>query len=361
MAALRWWLAALVVTVAACGRPDGIVVGAKNFTEQRVLGELVAQTAEAAGIPVTRRFDLGGTFVCDAALRSGELDTYVEYTGTALTAVLKDPPDTDPARVRERVAAAYAPAGLEWLPPLGFDNTFALVVRGDEAPRTISEAVPVARGWRAGFGYEFQTRPDGYPALERVYGLAFKEIRTMDLGLLYRALGERQVDLGVGSATDGLIESMKLRVLADDRHAFPPYEAAPVVRTDTLQRHPQLRDALSRLGGTLDAATMRRLNYAVDGEHQDVGAVVRAWRSQHPAPPAPGAACDAGRGLASSGPCSACASSADRRSVRSRPTPVRHVRSPASCCAGGSASSMAAARSGSWGSSPTRCSPAAAR
>src|SRR5262249_47008784 len=137
------------------GRGDGMVVGAKNFTEQRVLGELVAQTAEASGVPVTRRFDLGGTFVCDAALRAGEVDAYVEYTGTALTAVLKEPPDTDPGRVFDRVAAAYRSAGLEWLRPLGFDNTFALVVRGETPERTLSEAVPDARGWRAGFGYEF--------------------------------------------------------------------------------------------------------------------------------------------------------------------------------------------------------------
>jgi len=271
-------LVALALAMGACGRPDGIVVGAKNFTEQRVLGELVAQTAEAVGLSTTRRFDLGGTFVCDAALRSGELDVYVEYTGTALTAVVKDPPDTDPARVRARVAAAYAPAGLEWLPPLGFDNTFALVVRPDETPRTISAAVPDARRWRAGFGYEFQSRPDGYPALARVYGLAFAQIRTMDLGLLYRALVDRNVDLVVGNATDGTIGSLGLRVLEDDKHAFPPYEAAPVVRTDTLARHPPLRDALVALGGTLTADTKRRLNQAVDGEHRDVATVVREWR-----------------------------------------------------------------------------------
>ncbi|MGH7895728.1 MAG: glycine betaine ABC transporter substrate-binding protein [Candidatus Binatia bacterium] len=276
---MRRGLGVAFAVLVACGGPDGIVVGAKNFTEQRVLGELVAQAAEDVGIPVTRRFDLGGTFVCDAALRAGELDAYVEYTGTALTAVLKDPPDTDPVRVRERVAAAYAPAGLEWLPPLGFDNTFALVVRGDEAPRSISDAVPAARGWRAGFGYEFQTRPDGYPALTRAYGLQFAEIRTMDLGLLYRALVDRQADVVVGNATDGLIESLGLRTLTDDRHAFPPYEAAPVVRAETLRRHPQLRDALARLGGRLDAATMRRLNYQIDGEHKDVAAVVREWRA----------------------------------------------------------------------------------
>ncbi len=276
----RATLVAALVLVTACGRGDGVVVGAKNFTEQRVLGELVAQTAEAAGLRVVRRFDLGGTFVCDAAIRSGGIDVYVEYTGTALTAVLKQASDSDPRRVYERVAAAYRDAGLEWLPPLGFDNTFAMVVRDDVAPTTLSDAVAAARGWRAGFGYEFQTRPDGYPALQRVYGIAFAQVRTMDLGLLYRALADRQVDVAAGNATDGLIDAMGLRILTDDRHAFPPYEAAPVARADTLARHPALRDALVHLGGTLDVQAMRRMNQAVDGDHRDVATVVREWRAR---------------------------------------------------------------------------------
>jgi len=275
----RAWLLGLLLA-AACGEHDGIVVGAKNFTEQRLLGELVAQTAEAAGLAVSRRFDLGGTFVCDAALRAGEIDVYVEYTGTALTAVLREPPLVDPATVRARVAAGYEPAGLEWLPPLGFDNTFALVVRADAGVTSISEAVGPARAWRAAFGYEFQTRPDGYPALGRTYGLAFADVRTMDLGLVYRALVDRKVDLAVGSVTDALIDVFGLRTLVDDRHAFPPYEAAPVVRRATLARHPALGPALTALGGTLDAATMRTLNRAVDEAHRDVGTVIREWRSR---------------------------------------------------------------------------------
>lgn len=275
-------LVGLLALAVACGRGDGIVVGAKNFTEQRVLGELVAQAAEAAGVAVTRRFDLGGTFVCDAALRAGEIDAYVEYTGTALTAVLKEAPEGDPRRVFERVAAAYRRAGLEWLPPLGFDNTFALVVRADAPVRAISAAVAPARGWRAAFGYEFATRPDGYPALQRVYGLQFAQVRTMDLGLLYRALVDGQVDVAVGSATDGLIDALGLAILDDDRDAFPPYEAAPVVRADTLARFPAVRDALAALGGTIPASAMRRLNHAVDGEHRDAGTVVREWRRERP-------------------------------------------------------------------------------
>ena len=276
---MRAWGALFALVAVACGRGDRVVVGSKNFTEQRLLGELVAQTAEATGLAVERRLDLGGTFVCDAALRAEQLDVYVEYTGTALTAILKQEPESDPARVLARVREAYAPAGLTWTAPLGFDDTFALVVRADAPARTVGEAVPLAGGWRAAFGYEFQQRPDGYPALARVYGLGFQEVRTMDLGLLYRALTERQVDVVAGNATDGLIDRLGLRVLADDRHAFPPYEAVPVVRAATLARHPELGAALDRLGGTLSADVMRRLNAAVDGDHRDVAQVVREFRT----------------------------------------------------------------------------------
>jgi len=279
----RWALLALAAAL-GCDRGERVVIGSKNFTEQRILGELLAQTVEAAGLRAERRLDLGGTFVCDTALRAGQIDAYVEYTGTALTAILKDQPAADPAAVLARVRAAYAPAGLVWTAPLGFDNTFALVIRSDDAARaglrTISDAVPHAGGWRAAFGYEFKERADGYPGLARAYGLAFREIRTMDLGLLYRALTDRQVDLVAGNATDGLIDHLGLVVLADDRRYFPPYEAAPVVRQATLARHPALTAALERLGGTLDATTMRRLNYAVDGEHRDPSAVVRELRAR---------------------------------------------------------------------------------
>jgi glycine betaine/choline ABC-type transport system substrate-binding protein len=275
-------LVAVGVLALGCGTSERLVVGAKNFTEQRILGELVAQTAERAGIEVLRRLDLGGTFVCDAALRAGEIDVYVEYTGTALTAVLKAPPDTDPVRVRAAVADAYRTDGLAWMAPLGFDNTFALVVRPDATARTISEAVAPARAWRAGFGYEFQSRPDGFPALARAYGLAFREIRTMDLGLLYPALAAGEIDLAVGSATDALIDAKGFRVLADDRRAFPPYEAAPVVRAAALARYPALAAALGGLAGAVDARAMRAMNLAVDGEHRDPAEVVRAFLDARP-------------------------------------------------------------------------------
>lgn len=272
----------------ACTKSGGdrIVVGAKNFTEQRILGELLAQTVESVGLRAERKLDLGGTFVCDAALRAGQIDMYVEYSGTALTAILKEPPGGTPAEVLTRVRAAYAPANLVWTAPLGFDNTFALVIRGDDAARAdvrrISDAARVAAGWRAGFGYEFKERADGYPGLARTYGLAFKEVRIMDLGLLYRALVDRQVDLVAGNATDGQIARLGLVVLDDDRKYFPPYEAAPIVRRAVLDAHPALAAAIDALGGTLTAASMRRLNLAVDGEHHSPADVVRELRRSSP-------------------------------------------------------------------------------
>jgi osmoprotectant transport system substrate-binding protein len=214
---------AVLFALAGCSKSDAVVVGSKNFTEQRVLGELLAQTIEAAGLPVDRRLDLGGTFVCDSALRAGQIDVYVEYTGTALGAILKEPAATaaNAATVLDQVRAAYAPAGLMVTTPLGFDNTFALIVRGDTEAQTISEATPLAKNWRAAFGYEFQQRADGYPALTATYGLTFPSIHTMDLGLLYRALLDKQADVVVGNATDAAIARFSLRVLDDDRHAFP--------------------------------------------------------------------------------------------------------------------------------------------
>jgi osmoprotectant transport system substrate-binding protein len=273
--------ALLLTVVVACGGGEPpVVVGSKNFTEQRVLGELLAQTIEAAGMRVERKLDLGGTFVCDAALRSGQIDVYVEYTGTALGAVLKAPPEGSAFEVLARVREAYGTDGLEWLAPLGFENRFALVVRPEAQARTISAAVELAPRWRAGFGYEFKSRADGAPLLERTYGLRFAEIRTMDLGLLYRALANREIDVAVGNSTDGLIAELGLVVLRDDRRAFPPYEAVPVVRAAALDRHPTLQATLETLRGAVDADAMRRLNHAVDGERRSPADVVRAWRAE---------------------------------------------------------------------------------
>ena len=257
-------------------------VGSKNFTEQIILGELLAQRLEAAGLTVERRLNLGGTFICDRALRSGDIDVYVEYTGTADTAVFKDAVDTDPARVLARVRDRYAAEGLTVLPPLGFDNTFAILIRGDDARtygvRTIEDAARYAGVWQAGFGYEFLERADGYPGLARTYGLHFaRQPRAMDLSLIYRALAERQVDLIAGDATSGLVDAYRLIMLKDNKHYFPPYDAIPVVRSAVLLAHPELKDAIAALAGRITVADMRRMNRSVDADHRDAADVAREF------------------------------------------------------------------------------------
>ncbi len=276
-------LAAVAVASAlGSGRRDAVIrVGSKNFTEQIILGELVAQRLEATtGLKVERRLNLGGTFICDRALRSGDIDVYVEYTGTSDTAVFKNPVETDPATVLERVRQRYADGGLTLLPPLGFENTFAILVRGDEARRlglkTIEDAAPHAASWEAGFGYEFLQRADGYPGLSEKYRLRFRAApKAMDLSLIYRALAQRQVDLIAGDATSGLIQAYDLAMLQDNRHYFPPYDAVPVARREMLLRYPKAKEALEWLGGRITIEDMRRMNHAVDAEHQDPPAVVR--------------------------------------------------------------------------------------
>ncbi len=275
-----------LLCLTACGpaRQERLVVGSKNFTEQVILGELVAQHLEArTGRPVERRFYLSGTYICHQAILAGRIDLYVEYTGTALTAVLKEPAMGDPREVYNRVRQAYRSRfELEVTEPLGFNNTFAIVMRGEEARRlklrTLSEAAAYSPHWRPGFGYEFMERPDGYQGLAKTYGLKFAAPpRIMDLGLLYRALVEKQVDVVAGNSTDGLISALDLAVLQDDRHYFPPYEAVPIVRSDTLARHPAVHAALSELGGKISDDEMRRMNYALDGQHRDAKDVVQEF------------------------------------------------------------------------------------
>ncbi|MEE9133472.1 MAG: glycine betaine ABC transporter substrate-binding protein [Gemmatimonadota bacterium] len=263
---------------------DRIVVASKNFTEQTILAELVAQQIERrTGLEVKRRFFLGGTFVCHRAITSGEIDIYVEYTGTALAAILEQPPMQDPAAVYQSVAGEYAERfALTWGKPLGFNNTFAILIRSEDARRlgleTISQAAAYTPGWRAGFGYEFVEREDGFTGLAETYGLTFAETpRTMDLGLTYRALANGEVDLIAGNSTDGLIAALDLYQLEDDRAYFPPYEAAPVIRDEVIAQHPEVAVALAELGGSISDDDMRRLNYLVDVEHRDLSIVVTEW------------------------------------------------------------------------------------
>jgi glycine betaine/choline ABC-type transport system substrate-binding protein len=279
--------AATLLLLGACreqheGGP--IRIGSKNFTEQVILGEIAAQSLEARGVAVERKFDLGGTFVCHRALTAGELDLYPEYTGTAFTAILKEKPVSDPALVREAVATEYAQRWkLHWAPPLGFENTFALVMRGDHARALgVSKISDLAKHpeLTPGFGYEFVERADGYPGLSAAYGLRFaSRPREMDLGLLYPALEQGKVDVVAGNSTDGLIVAMGLTVLQDDRRYFPPYEAAFVAR-GPVWADPRVRRALEPLAGAISADAMRRMNAAVDRDKRPPADVARAFLSE---------------------------------------------------------------------------------
>jgi len=282
------YLLNVVYFLCACQKPSQskITIGSKFFTEQVVLAELLAQHIEArTGIPVMRKTNLGGTLLVQKALQAGELDLYVEYTGTALTAVLNETPQGDSAAIYSRVKQLYSDRfHLEVTEPLGFENTFAMVIRGDEAKnlhlQKISDIAALAPKWRAGVGYEFLERPDGFRGWSERYNLHFAgSPKVMDLGLIYRALVDHQVDIVAGNSTDGLIDALGLVALIDDRHYFPPYDAVPIVRQSTLTQFPQLRAALAELAGKLSAADIRRLNYAVDAQHQDAAAVVRAFRA----------------------------------------------------------------------------------
>lgn len=292
-----WWKrnasAALCVLlfVVACAPPRSsrITIGAKNFTEQVVLGELLAQEIESATRqPVDRRFYLAGSYLCQQALISGRIDGYVEYTGTALTAILKQPlpplGQRDQARVYATVKGLYEQRyKVRAEPGLGFQNTFAMVVRADDARKlhleTISDAIPHAPQMKLGVGYEFQERPDGLRGLKQTYGLRFDgDPRTMDLGLLYRALQAGQVDMVAGNSTDGPIRALHLVALEDDKHYFPPYEAVPLIREDSLKRHPEIQMAMDRLAGKVSEDEIRAMNDAVDGQHRDVAEVVREFR-----------------------------------------------------------------------------------
>jgi osmoprotectant transport system substrate-binding protein len=286
------FLLAAFVGLVGCAPPrgTGVVIGAKNFTESVVVGELMAQEIEAEfaaeGRPqrVERRFYLAGSYLCQQALVSGRIDGYVEYSGTALTAILKQalPKTHDETEVFATISKLYEQRyKVRVEPGLGFEDTFAMVVRGDEAKRLGLKTISDLKGktMRLGVGYEFQARPDGLLGLEKAYGLSFATPRVMDLGLLYRALQSNQVDVVAGNSTDGPIRALGFQMLRDDLHYFPPYEAVPLVREDSLARHPEIQRAMYVLSGKVTAEQMQAMNDAVDGKHQDVGEVVRQFRA----------------------------------------------------------------------------------
>jgi len=259
----------------ACGPRHHIVVGSKNFTEQLILGEIIAQHIEARlHQPVERKLDLGGTLLAHQALLAGDIDMYPEYTGTAFTNVLKRSGVTDPAVVLEQVRAEYSSGfHLDWLDPLGFENSFAMTVRGEDARvrhlQTLSDAAADPAGFTLGAGYEFLTRPDAYGALNRAYSIKWIAApKSMDLGLLYQALEQKQVSMAAANTTDGLLNKLDVTVLTDDKRVFPPYQACMVIREETLAAYPNLRAVLSELSGKISGTEMRNLNYEVDAQHR---------------------------------------------------------------------------------------------
>jgi osmoprotectant transport system substrate-binding protein len=281
----RAFVSGMMLLVAGCRAPaHDIVIGSKNFTEQLILGELFARMLEqSCRTGVQRRFYLAGTYICQQAILAGRIDVYPEYTGTALAAVLKRTASGDAAQVYEEVKREYrGKFNLDVMPPLGFNNSFAMVMRSSDAKRLgltkLSQLTSEASRMRLGVGYEFLERQDGYHGFARTYDLKFAEPpRVMDLGLLYRALQNSSVDIVAGSNTDGLIAALGLVVLEDDRHYFPPYDAVPIVRPGLLQRFPAARTAFGRLAGRITAGEMRQMNYAVDGEKQDAAVVARQF------------------------------------------------------------------------------------
>ncbi|HYI92183.1 MAG TPA: glycine betaine ABC transporter substrate-binding protein [Bryobacteraceae bacterium] len=250
-------------------------MGSKNFTEQVVLGEIIAQHLEKElGISVERKLNLGGTLLAHEALKSGAIDIYPEYTGTALTAVLKQTPGSDASAVFDQVRREYAERwGLLWLKPLGFNNSFAMVVSTDVKSNTLTEAV-TEKLWRLGVGYEFQQRADGLAGLLKAYPLRLRDAPiSMDLGLLYSALQGGKVDMVAANSTDGLLSVLRVKVLTDDKRYFPPYECSILVRDAAASKNPSLVAVLRQLSGKFDDTKMRRLNYAVDGQHRSVNEV----------------------------------------------------------------------------------------
>jgi glycine betaine/choline ABC-type transport system substrate-binding protein len=261
-----------------------IVIGSKNFTESLLLGELLAQQIEShTRLKVERRFYLQGTFICQQAILAGRIDIYPEYTGTAMAAILKQNPTGDEQNVYQQLKSEYERRfALTLGPAFGFNDSFAIEIRGTDARRlqlkTLSQAAAYTPHWRAGFGYEFMERSDGYRGLEASYGLRFAEApRVMDLGLLARALHDHQIDLAAGNATDGLIPALDLFVLQDDHHYFPRYDAMPVIREQALREHPEINAPIHQLSNQINDEEMRRLNYAVDGQHREAAAVVHEF------------------------------------------------------------------------------------
>ncbi len=260
-----------------------IIIGSKNFTEQVILGEILAQHIENhTKLKVDRRFNLGGTFIAHEAVKAGKIAGYVEYTGTSFTTILKEKPISNPETVYKKVKEYYdQKLKLAVMKPLGFENTFAMIIRGEDAKKwqikSLSEISKYSPQMQAGFGYEFLERADGYSGLSKTYNLKFVNIKQMELGLMYQALKEKQVDFIAANSTDGLIPALNLVILEDDKKYFPPYQAVPIFNQEILQKYPQLTNTINQLGGKISTTAIQKMNYQVDNQSQPVGKVVSEW------------------------------------------------------------------------------------
>lgn len=277
---------AAAVMVTATVRPaaaEPIKVGSKNFTEQYILAEMYAALLENAGFKVERKINLGGTLIAHQALTTGQIDLYPEYTGTALSAVVKGTMSTDPDKVYNEVKDFYAKNyNLTWLKPTGINNGYVIVVRKETADannlKSLSDLAKVSNTLVFGGGAEFPDRADGLPGLKRVYNAEFKEFKQFaKLGLRYDALSQKDIDVANGAATDWQIGAQGLTALDDDKGLFPPYYVAPVVRQQTLDANPKMKDLLESLGSHLDNATMRVLNAKVETDHEEPKDVAEAF------------------------------------------------------------------------------------
>jgi osmoprotectant transport system substrate-binding protein len=293
----RGWLARFVSLVAilalatSCGTSGSgsgnkqVAIGSKGFTEQLIVAEMAAALLEDAGYKVDRKLNLSTTQICHDALTKGDINMYIEYTGTGLLSVLNLPPQSEPQAVYDTVKKEYASRfQLAWLQPWGFNDTYALVMKKDKAEqlgiKKISDLQGKANNLILGSGGEFFTRPDGLPGLQTAYGIKFKEDRGMDPGIMYQAVAGGQVDVIAGFSTDGRIPTLGLVVLEDDKKFFPPYFAAPVVRQDTLDKNAGMADLLNKLAGKIDDKTMAALNAQVDQDKKEPAEVAKAFLKQ---------------------------------------------------------------------------------
>ncbi|MGE4584600.1 MAG: glycine betaine ABC transporter substrate-binding protein [Sphaerochaeta sp.] len=267
-----------------CAKDDTITIGSKDFGENIVIGEMLSQLVEAhTDLKVVRKLNLGGTFVNFNAIKNGQIDVYPEYTGTGLTAhlkmdVIKDP-DTSYQVVKDAFEKQF---GIIWLDPLGFNNTYTLAVTPQVyetyGVQTFSDLVPYAKDLVFGAEHEFFDRQDGFKGLVDTYGFSFKgEPMKLNASLKYQAIGKGDMDVTDAFATDGPIKQYNLKVLKDDKGFFPPYYAAPIVRKEVLEKHPELKGVLNLLQGKLDDATMTELNYQVDVEGKAVEQVAKEF------------------------------------------------------------------------------------